>query len=158
MGLPNALVTKDISVGCEPEKDLDISTSVSPTTLPITLVDSVTQLLPTDVSTLAKVLSRITDAIFYSLGTSLSQKVVRGSLDSKHIKVNLDFKKLGIRQSQIIFRIEEQPVHGQIRLDVDQEQSEHSFSMLDLWHGRVMYIHGGSEDPQDFFMFTVFLQ
>ncbi len=54
MGLPNALVTKDISVGCEPEKELDISTTVSPTTLPISLVDSVTQLPPTDVSTLAK--------------------------------------------------------------------------------------------------------
>ncbi|TNN86315.1 Chondroitin sulfate proteoglycan 4 [Liparis tanakae] len=28
--------------------------------------------------------------------------------------------------------------------------------MLDLWQGRVIYIHSGSEDQQDFFMFSVF--
>ncbi|KAF4113076.1 hypothetical protein G5714_005621 [Onychostoma macrolepis] len=144
MGLPNAVVTKDISVGCEPEKELDISTTVSPTTLPITLVDSVTPLPPTDVSTLAKGLVKKYGRNFLQLRNLVVPEGGRGSLDSKHIK------------SQIIFRIEEQPVHGQLRLDVDQEQAEHTFSMLDLWHGRVMYIHGGSEDPQDFFMFSVF--
>lgn len=156
MGLPNAVVTKDISVGCDPEKDLDISTTVSPTTLPMTLVDSVTQLPPTDASTLAKGLVKKYGHNFLQLKNLVVPEGGRGALDSKHIKVNLDFKKLGIRQSQIIFRIEEQPVHGQLRLDVDQEQAEHTFSMLDLWHGRVMYIHGGSEDPLDYFMFSVF--
>uniref|UniRef100_A0A671RYF6 Chondroitin sulfate proteoglycan 4-like n=1 Tax=Sinocyclocheilus anshuiensis TaxID=1608454 RepID=A0A671RYF6_9TELE len=156
MGLPNALVTKDVSVGCEPEKELDISTTVSPTTLSITLVESVTPLPPTDVSTLAKGLVKKYGCNFLQLRNLVVPEGGRGSLESKHIKVNLDFKKLGIRQSQIIFRIVEQPVHGQLRLDVDQEQAEHTFSMLDLWHGRVMYIHGGSEDPQDFFMFSVF--
>ncbi|KAK9974528.1 hypothetical protein ABG768_022617 [Culter alburnus] len=156
MGLPNAVVTKDISVGCDPEKELDISTTVSPTTLPMTLVDSVTQLPPTDVSTLAKGLVKKYGHNFLQLKNLVVPEGGRGALDSKHIKVNLDFKKLGIRQSQIIFRIEEQPVHGQLRLDVDQEQAEHTFSMLDLWHGRVMYIHGGSEDPHDYFMFSVF--
>lgn len=156
MGLPNAVVTKDISVGCEPEKDLEISTTVSPATLPITSVGTVTQLPPTDVSTLAKGLVKKHGHNFLQLKNLVVPEGGRASLSSKHIKVNLDFKKLGIRQSQIIFRIEEQPVHGQLRLDVDQDQAEHTFSMLDLWHGRVMYIHGGSEDPQDFFMFSVF--
>ncbi|XP_077087432.1 chondroitin sulfate proteoglycan 4 [Siphateles boraxobius] len=156
MGLPNAVVTKDISVGCDAKKELEISTTVSLTTLPITLVDSVTQLPPTDVSTLAKGLVKNYGHNFLQLRNLVVPEGGRGALDSKHIKVNLDFKKLGIRQSQIIFRIEEQPVHGQLRLDVDQEQAEQTFSMLDLWHGRVMYIHGGSEDPQDYFMFSVF--
>ncbi|TKS78369.1 Chondroitin sulfate proteoglycan 4 [Collichthys lucidus] len=80
----------------------------------------------------------------------------RASLEAKHIKVLLDFKKLGIRQSQIMFRIQEQPIHGQIRLDVDPDQEENTFSMLDLWHGRAMYIHGGSEEPDDFFMFSIY--
>ncbi|CAF88106.1 unnamed protein product, partial [Tetraodon nigroviridis] len=80
----------------------------------------------------------------------------RAFLEAKHVKVHLDFKKLGIRQSQIMFRVEEQPVHGQIRLDVDPDQEENTFSMLDLWHGRVMYIHGGSEEPEDFFTFSVY--
>ncbi|TRY66137.1 hypothetical protein DNTS_008713 [Danionella cerebrum] len=152
IGLPNAVVTKDISVGCEPEKELETSTTVTP----VTVIDSITQLPPIDMSTLAKGLLKKYGQNFLQLRNLVVPEGGRASLDSKHIKVNLDFKKLGIRQSQIVFRIEEQPVYGQLRLDVDQEQDEHTFSMLDLWHGRVMYIHGGSEDPQDFIIFSLF--
>uniref|UniRef100_W5LKC6 Chondroitin sulfate proteoglycan 4ba n=1 Tax=Astyanax mexicanus TaxID=7994 RepID=W5LKC6_ASTMX len=156
-GLPNAVVTKDISVGCEPEKEPpEIATTLSPTTVPQTLVGSFTELPPLDVSTLAKGLVKKYGQNFLQLRNLVVPEGGRASLDSKHIKVNLDFKKLGIRQSQIMFRIEEQPVHGQLRFDVDPEQEENTFSMLDLWHSRVMYIHGGSEDPRDYFMFSVF--
>uniref|UniRef100_A0A3P9AN57 Laminin G domain-containing protein n=1 Tax=Esox lucius TaxID=8010 RepID=A0A3P9AN57_ESOLU len=161
MGLPNAIVTKDISVGCEPEKEPEPSTTVSSSTLS-TLPESsfdYTSVTPTPefpVSTLAKGLDKRYGSNFVLLRNLVVPEGGRGSLDSKHIKVLLDFKKLGVRQSQIMFRIQEQPVHGQIRLDVDQDQEENTFSMLDLWHGRVMYIHGGSEDPQDFFMFSIF--
>ncbi|XP_030644982.1 chondroitin sulfate proteoglycan 4 [Chanos chanos] len=150
MGLPNAVVTKDISVGCEPEKEPEMVTTVAPTTISVTQVSSI------DTSTLARGLIKKYGHNFLVLRNLVVPEGGRASLESKHIKVNLDFKKLGIRQSQIMFRIEEQPVHGQLRLDIDPEQEEYTFSMLDLWHGRVMYIHGGSEDPQDFFMFTVF--
>lgn len=85
-------------------------------------------------------------------------------------QVNLDFQKLGIHPSQLMFRIEGQPVHGQLRVDhsPDSDQMQErtimtgadevywTFSMLDLWQGRVMYVHSGSEDQQDFFMFSVF--
>lgn len=73
-----------------------------------------------------------------------------------------------------MFRIEGQPVHGQLRLDlspdpngmpgkgqertitIGAEEVDRTFSMLDLWQGRVMYVHSGSEDQYDFFMFSVF--
>uniref|UniRef100_A0AAR2LLA9 Laminin G domain-containing protein n=1 Tax=Pygocentrus nattereri TaxID=42514 RepID=A0AAR2LLA9_PYGNA len=155
-GLPHAVVTKDISVGCELEKEPDITTTLNPATIPQTFAGSVTPLPPIDVSTLAKGLVKKYGQNFLQLRNLVVPEGGRASLDSKHIKVNLDFKKLGIRQSQIMFRIEEQPVHGQLRFDVDQEQEENTFSMLDLWHGRVMYIHGGSEDPRDYFMFSIF--
>lgn len=89
-------------------------------------------------------------------------------------QVNLHFRKLGIRPSQLMFCIEEQPVQGQLRLDlgsdpdgmldegqertitIGTEEKDRTFSMLDLWHGRVMYVHSGSEDQNDFFMFSVF--
>lgn len=88
--------------------------------------------------------------------------------------MNLDFRKLGIHPSQLMFRIEGQPVHGQLRLDltpdhegilgqglgrtitIGAEEADRTFSMLDLWQGRVMYVHSGSEVNQDFFMFSVF--
>ncbi|XP_036835121.1 chondroitin sulfate proteoglycan 4 [Oncorhynchus mykiss] len=161
MGLPNAVVTKDISVGCEPEKEPEPSTTMGPTTIP-TVPNSrfdPTSVTPTPefpMFTLARGLDKKYGANFVLLRNLVVSEGGRGSLESKHIKVLLDFKKLGVRQSQIMFRIQEQPVHGQIRLDVDQDQEENIFSMLDLWHGRVMYIHGGSEDPEDFFTFSIF--
>lgn len=154
-GLPNALVTKDISVGCEPEKEPQISTTMSPATVSKTFA-FVTQVPSIDMSTLENGLVAGHGQNFLQLRNLVVPEGGRALLESKHIKVNLDFKKLGIRQSQIIFRIEEQPVHGQLRFDVDQEQEENTFSMLDLWHGRVMYIHGGSEDPHDYYLFSVF--
>ncbi|XP_073685793.1 chondroitin sulfate proteoglycan 4-like [Garra rufa] len=143
MGLPKALVTKDISVGCEPKKLFGPST----TSASVISIDS----------------ENITDALpemdkrsFLLLKDLEVLEGGRAPLESKHIKVNLEFRKLGIRQSQIMFRVEEQPVHGQLRLDVDPDLSGNTFSMMDLWHGRVMYVHGGSEDLLDFFMFSFF--
>lgn len=155
MGLSNAIVTKDISVGCEPEKEPESSTTVSPTSAPGSLFHLVTT--PSlHMFTLARGLDRRYGLNFMQLKNLVVQEGGRASLEAKHIKVLLDFKKLGIRQSQIMFCIREQPIHGQIRLDVDQDQEENTFSMLDLWHGRVMYIHGGSEEPNDFFMFSIY--
>lgn len=74
--------------------------------------------------------------------------------------------------SQLKFRIEAQPVQGQLQLDlspdpggmlgvertiaIGAEEVDWTFSMLDLWQGRVMYVHSGSEVQEDFFMFSVF--
>lgn len=73
-----------------------------------------------------------------------------------------------------MFRIEEHPVHGQLRLNLGPnpdrlpdekqernitmgtEEKDWTFSMLDLRQGRVMYVHSGSEDKSDFFTFSVF--
>ncbi|KAM9858922.1 chondroitin sulfate proteoglycan 4 [Aulostomus maculatus] len=156
MGLTNAVVTKDISVGCEPEKEPEPLTTVSPTHAPESLLHLVTPTPSLHMSTLARGLDRRYGYDFVQLKSLVVQEGGRGSLEAKHIKVLLDFKKLGIRQSQIMFRIQEQPLCGQIRLDVDPDQVENTFSMLDLWHERVMYIHGGAEDPDDFFMFSIY--
>ncbi|XP_074526930.1 chondroitin sulfate proteoglycan 4 [Halichoeres trimaculatus] len=155
MGLSNTIVTKDISVGCEPERLPELFSTVSPTSTPASLFHLVTPTPSLYMSTLARGLDRRYGSNFMHLKNLVVQEGGRASLEAKHIKVLLDFKKLGIRQSQIMFRIQEQPVRGQLRLDVDQDQEENTFSMLDLWHGRVMYIHGGSEEPDDFFMFSI---
>ncbi|CAJ1069227.1 chondroitin sulfate proteoglycan 4 [Xyrichtys novacula] len=156
MGLSNTIVTKDISVGCEPEKAPELSTTISPTSTPASLFHLVTPTPSLYMSTLARGLDRRYGLNFMQLKNLVVHEGGRASLEAKHIKVLLDFKKLGIRQSQIMFRIQEQPVRGQLRLDVDQDQEENTFSMLDLWHGRVMYIHGGSEELDDFFMFSIY--
>lgn len=139
-GLPSAMATKDVSVGCEPVKHVN----------PITMTNL--EALQPETPHLDKTKAQT----FLLLRDLEVPEGGRAPLESMHIKVNLEFLKLGIQQSQIMFRIEEQPVHGQLRDDVDPDQQGNTFSISDLWHGRVMYVHGGSEDPQDFFMFSVF--
>lgn len=138
MGLPDAIVTKDVSVGCEPVKYIKpiVTTNLKkPESPQLDKTKSHTFLLLKDLEVL---------------------EGGRAPLESKHIMLNLEFHKLGLQQSQVMFRIEEQPVHGQLRLDVNPDQQENTFNIPDLCHGRVMYVHGGSEDPQDFFMFSIF--
>ncbi|KAM9821151.1 chondroitin sulfate proteoglycan 4-like [Neosynchiropus ocellatus] len=154
-GLPHALVTQDITVGCKTEQD---SPELSISTADHQELDS-----------------HLTDHT--SDGTNLlllrKLEVAEGGwalLEPKHIKVNLDFRTLGLHPSKLMFHIKQQPVHGQIRLDRGQARDdqpkeeaekavggerERSFSMLDLWQGGVMYLHSGSEDREDSFMFSV---
>ncbi|KAK7120255.1 hypothetical protein R3I94_020304 [Phoxinus phoxinus] len=143
MGLPKALVTKDISVGCVPDKRIGPSTT-SPS------------IITMDYENLTDVLPELDKKSVLLLKDLEVLEGGRAPLESKHIQINLEFRKLGIRHSQVMFRIEEQPVHGQLRLDVDPNLGENTFNMLDLLHRRVMYVHGGSENLHDFFMFSIF--
>uniref|UniRef100_A0A8D0TYK0 Chondroitin sulfate proteoglycan 4-like n=1 Tax=Sus scrofa TaxID=9823 RepID=A0A8D0TYK0_PIG len=73
------------------------------------------------------------------------------------MNVDVDLEDLGIRQSQILFKIQEIPVHGFLQLDVSPEpDTEKAFSLLDLEQGKVWYVHNGSEEPMDYFTFSVF--
>ncbi|XP_034047698.1 LOW QUALITY PROTEIN: chondroitin sulfate proteoglycan 4-like [Thalassophryne amazonica] len=166
-GLPQALITKDISVGCKTER-IQVVTITSPT--------DVSEL---DVTTTQSISSNSSDdrkknSNFVTLRKLDVPEGGRALLEPKHIKVNLDFRKLGIHPSEFIFRVEVPPVHGRLQLDrspepvrtkdkveerstiASVEEEGRTFSMLDLWQGRVLYIHGGSEDLLDFFMFSLF--
>nr|XP_045249643.1 chondroitin sulfate proteoglycan 4 isoform X1 [Macaca fascicularis] len=72
------------------------------------------------------------------------------------MKLDVKFKDLSIHHSQILFKIQERPIHGFLPLDVPPEQEmEMAFTMLDLWQGKVWYVHKGSEEPIDYFTFLV---
>ncbi|XP_056259893.1 chondroitin sulfate proteoglycan 4-like [Seriola aureovittata] len=162
-GLPHAAITKDITVGCKTGQALVTATTISPTDRP-----------ELDFTTSQPISNSKKNPNFLLLRTLDVAEGGRAPLEPKHMKVNLDFRKLGIHPSQLMFRIEEQPVHGQLRLDLrpdpdgmldegqertitlGTEEKDRTFSMLDLWQGRVMYVHSGSEDQSDFFMFSAF--
>ncbi|KAM7393119.1 hypothetical protein PAMA_007981 [Pampus argenteus] len=166
MGLPHAVVTKDVTVGCRTGQAPDAFTATSPTDSP--------EFDITTTQPISNNSDKKKNSNFLLLRKLEVAEASRAPLEPKHIKVNLDFRKLGIHPSQFMFRIEEQPVHGQLRLDLrpdpngmleegqertitmGPEEKDRTFSMLDLWQGRVMYVHSGSEDQQDFFMFSVF--
>ncbi|XP_013918329.1 PREDICTED: chondroitin sulfate proteoglycan 4-like [Thamnophis sirtalis] len=142
--LKNVLVTKDISVGCTtpnfaPKKQavgIAPSISVAGTVAP-------------------KLLRKESHEHFLFVDDLIVPEGGQAFLGSKHIKVNVDFKTLGIRQSQILFRIIHPPSYGQLRLNVVSVPEDFTFSMLDLWQGKVLYIHDGSEESYDYFTFSV---
>ncbi|CAN8220398.1 unnamed protein product [Coccothraustes coccothraustes] len=76
-------------------------------------------------------------------------------LESKHIKVNLDFEKLGINQSQILFDIKKPPSHGHLKLNVESLQEVNTFTIRDVWQGKILYVHDGSEVTSDYFNFSI---
>uniref|UniRef100_A0A8C9X8C9 Laminin G domain-containing protein n=1 Tax=Sander lucioperca TaxID=283035 RepID=A0A8C9X8C9_SANLU len=132
-GLPHAAITKDITVGCNRGQATNALATTSPTNRP-----------EFDVTTTRPITNNKKNPNFLMLR---KLEVVEGgwaSLEPKHIRVNLDFRKLGIHPSQLM------------TITIGAEEVDRTFSMLDLWQGRVMYVHSGSEDQYDFFMFSVF--
>ncbi|NXY43706.1 CSPG4 protein, partial [Ceuthmochares aereus] len=150
--LKNVLVTKDISAGCEMErgfyKNLSLEMAVKNPTL---------KAIPTfALSPESSVsLGKENKSHLLVLNNLVVLEGGQASLESRHIKVNLDFQKLGIHQSQILFEIQEPPSHGDLKLDVEPVQGVDTFSLQDLWQGKILYIHNGSEDTYDYFNFSI---
>ncbi|KAM4052299.1 chondroitin sulfate proteoglycan 4-like [Anomaloglossus baeobatrachus] len=146
-GLKNALATKDVSPGCKTE----VALSTVPTSQPqASQVISASPILL--VTTLIPKNSQKDN--FLVLNNLVVAEGSKATLQSKHIKLNLDYKVLGLRQSQISFTVVEYPSRGQLKLDVSP-QDKGTFTMLDLWHGRISYVHDGSEGASDHFSFSV---
>ncbi|KAM3939786.1 chondroitin sulfate proteoglycan 4-like [Leptodactylus fuscus] len=142
-GLKNALATKDVSPGCKTEV---ASSTVS--TLPVISVAPTTSVVSTMVPK-----SNPRDN-FLILNNLVVTEGSKATIESKHMKLNLDYKKLGLRQSQILFKVVEYPSNGQLKIDVSA-QNKSTFTLLDLWHGRITYVHDGSEGTSDHFRFSV---
>uniref|UniRef100_A0AAV2J0C1 Laminin G domain-containing protein n=1 Tax=Knipowitschia caucasica TaxID=637954 RepID=A0AAV2J0C1_KNICA len=154
MGIPHTTVTKDVTLECDRR---DVTAMTTSPTVATRMDDTTGQPANTRKHPQFLVLKRLEVA-----------EGGRASLEPKHIKVNLNYRKLQIHPSQLRFRVEGQPLHGHLRVDLlsdsdtdeDQElagsERDLSFSVVDLWQGRVMYVHSGSEEPSDFFMFSVF--
>ncbi|XP_032624909.1 chondroitin sulfate proteoglycan 4-like isoform X2 [Chelonoidis abingdonii] len=150
--LKNVLVTKDVSAGCKTENSFKTNSFVVTTEKsPLVTTASTSVNFPE----ISKPQGKDDSGHFLVLNNLIVPEGGQAPLESKHIKVNLEFKKLGVRQSQIFFKIKVQPSHGYLRLGVEPEQEKGTFTMLDLWQGRVLYVHDGSEDTYDNFTLSI---
>ncbi|XP_068783793.1 chondroitin sulfate proteoglycan 4-like isoform X1 [Struthio camelus] len=150
--LKNVLVTKDISAGCETENAFNTNPS-----LKAAIRNPTVEAAPTFVVSPESSLSlgKEDKSHLLVLNNLLVLEGGQASLESTHIKVNLDFKKLGIHQSQILFEIKEPPSHGDLKLDVEPVQEVNKFTLQDLWQRKILYVHDGSENTYDYFSFSV---
>ncbi|NXK49129.1 CSPG4 protein, partial [Chauna torquata] len=150
--LKNVLVTKDISAGCETEsafsKNFSLEMAVKYPTVKAAPTFAIS--LESSVS-----LGREDKSHLLVLSNLIVLEGGQASLESKHITVNLDFQKLGIHHSQLLFEIKEPPSHGNLKLDTEPVQEVNTFTMQDLWQGKILYVHDGSEDTYDHFNFSI---
>nr|XP_051709429.1 chondroitin sulfate proteoglycan 4 isoform X2 [Oryctolagus cuniculus] len=146
--LRDALVSKDISAGCK--------SSINPS------LTTVENLLQSEVSCSTGIPETIKPSLqdeishFLVLSNLEVQEGGRALLEQKHIRLNVEFEDLGLHHSQVLFKIEEMPTHGFFQLDVSPEKNvEKAFTLLDLWQGKVWYVHDGSEESTDHFTFSI---
>ncbi|XP_066194604.1 chondroitin sulfate proteoglycan 4-like [Sylvia atricapilla] len=150
--LKNVLVTKDISAGCEMQSSFKTNLSL--------------EMVVKNPPVKAAPMFAISHESSISLGKENKNHLLvlsnlnvlegeQASLEPKHIKVNLDFQKLGINQSQILFDIKEPPSHGHLKLNVEPLQEINTFTVQDVWQGKILYVHDGSEDSHDYFNFSI---
>nr|XP_031529350.1 chondroitin sulfate proteoglycan 4-like [Vicugna pacos] len=148
--LKGALVSKDISAGCKMKSSDEETRSVTATE---NLLEAQVP-LSTAVPEAGKPFLQDVSSYFLVLNNLEVQEGGQALLEQRHMKVDVELKDLGIHQ--ILFKIKEMPIHGFLRLDVCPEQKmEKAFTLLDLSQGKVWYIHDGSEDPRDYFTFSV---
>ncbi|XP_062456056.1 chondroitin sulfate proteoglycan 4-like [Rhea pennata] len=150
--LKNVLVTKDISAGCEMENPFNTNPSLRTAVRSPTVKAAPTSVISSE-SSLS--LDKEDKSHLLVLNNLTVLEGGQASLESKHIKVSLDFQKLGIHQSQILFEIKEPPSHGDLKLGVEPVREANMFTMQDLWQGKILYIHDGSENTYDYFTFSI---
>ncbi|XP_057599511.1 chondroitin sulfate proteoglycan 4-like isoform X2 [Hippopotamus amphibius kiboko] len=150
--LKDALVSKDISAGCKMKSGDNENPSVTTTEK---LLQAEVPLSIADLEA-GKPILQEASSYFLVLSNLQVQEGGQALLEQKHVKVDVESKGLGIHQSQILFKIKEMPIHGVLQLDVSPEQEmEKAFTLLDLGQGKVWYVHDGSEEPRDYFTFSV---
>lgn len=150
--LKNVLVTKDISAGCETKSAFNTNVS-----LEMAVKSPTVKAAPTfAISSESSVFPRKEDkSPLLVLSNLIVVEGGQASLESKHIEVNLDFQKLGINLSQIIFEIKKTPSHGNLKLDAEPAQEVYTFTLQDIRQGKILYVHDGSEGTYDYFNFSI---
>nr|XP_020852790.1 chondroitin sulfate proteoglycan 4-like isoform X2 [Phascolarctos cinereus] len=153
LSLKNALVSKDISAGCNTKSGVVSN-------IPVAMTEKMT--LQTTTPSFSALPERFKSSLqkdssnFLALNNLVVQEGGQAPVESKHIWVNLEFKELEIHHSQVLFQIKEKPIHGDLRLNgAPESQVKATFTMIDLWQGRVIYVHDGSESTRDHFIFSV---
>ncbi|XP_070687569.1 chondroitin sulfate proteoglycan 4 [Pempheris klunzingeri] len=150
--LQDALVTKDVHVKCEGEDydyssyyDIDTTTTSPPVRIRYVDMDLNEQhCQPTDE----------TPEIFKTVGKLLDLTplfVPEGGevlLDINNLSPTFDLSAAGMRQSDIIFTLENDPWYGLVDMNTNTKRTQ-KFTLLDVVNKKIKYMHDGNERHAD---------
>ncbi|EFX76390.1 hypothetical protein DAPPUDRAFT_249084, partial [Daphnia pulex] len=71
------------------------------------------------------------------------------TLTSRHLQVQLDYEKFGVRESGVMFHVVRPPQYGRLFSTLWRRADEATFTLLDVHSDRVRYVHDGSETLRD---------
>ncbi|XP_059801868.1 chondroitin sulfate proteoglycan 4-like isoform X2 [Hypanus sabinus] len=152
--LANALVTRAINTACREEENVAMEegenkpeVGVSP--VPIASFRGILKSNPPCVIT--KNMSNIFNGFtrLLDLRPLTVKEAGSSTLDLKHIQPTIDIRRIGIRRSQVVFKITQDGRHGHLELNIPGAKSRKAFTLLDVISGYVKYHHDGSEVLHD---------
>ncbi|XP_038130171.1 chondroitin sulfate proteoglycan 4 [Cyprinodon tularosa] len=158
--LQDALVTKDVHIKCEGE-DYDYSAYYeNETTTPFPPViiqypDPTTReqdCHPTESE--PEVFRNVTK--FLKIAPLLVPEGGETYLDINNLNPSFDLSVAGLRQSEIVFELHNEPLYGLV--DINLKRSTREFTLLDVVNKKIKYMHDGNEGTKDQIQLEVFAQ
>ncbi|XP_071348857.1 chondroitin sulfate proteoglycan 4 isoform X2 [Trachinotus anak] len=150
--LQDALVTKDVHVKCEGE-DYDYSTyydgETATTSPPVRIryvdVDFTEQhCYPADDT--PEIFKNVTKLL--DITPLLVTEGGEGFLDISNLNPTFDLSAAGMRQSEIIFTLQNDPWYGLIDMNTNTKRTQ-KFTLLDVVNKKIKYMHDGNERHAD---------
>uniref|UniRef100_A0AAQ5ZYG0 Laminin G domain-containing protein n=1 Tax=Amphiprion ocellaris TaxID=80972 RepID=A0AAQ5ZYG0_AMPOC len=150
--LQDALVTKDVHVKCEGEDydyssyyDVDTTTTSPPVRIRYVDIDLNEQHChPTDdMPEIFRNVTKLLDVtpLFVTEGGE-------AFLDINNLYPTFDLSAAGMRQSQIIFTLQNDPWYGLIDMNINTRRTQ-KFTLLDVVNKKIKYMHDGNERHAD---------
>ncbi|XP_078285949.1 chondroitin sulfate proteoglycan 4-like [Rhinoraja longicauda] len=160
INLSNALVTRAIGTECNDEESKGMEEvenrlegEVSP--VPIRSFRGILKSNPPCLITknMSQIFNNFTRLL--DLTTLAVKEAGSSTLKMKHINPTINLHRIGIRHSQVVFKITQDGRHGHLELNIPGAKGRKAFTLLDVISHHIKYHHDGSEELLDQIIFEV---
>lgn len=146
--LQDALITKDIHVKCEGDYDYSAYDDMETPTTPPVRITYVSlderHCLPTeDLPEMFRNVSKLLEVT-----PLLVPEGGEAPIDIVNLNPTFNLNSAGVRQSQIIFTLLNQPWYGVLDMNINTQRTK-KFTLLDVVNKKIKYLHDGNEKYND---------
>lgn len=159
--LQDALITKDIHVKCEGEDydyssyyETDLPTTSPPVQIKYADLDIIDQhCYPTDDT--PEIYRNVTKLLDVTI--LLVPEGGDALIDINNLLPTFDLSAAGLRESQIIFTLQTDPLYGLVDINTNTRRTQ-KFTLLDIVDKKIKYMHDGNERHSDQIQLQVVVQ